>query len=69
VFLLFFVLGPFGLPLLWKSPRFSRGLKIALTVAVVAYSALLVVTVLTAVHVAMEQMEFARAPSAGAILS
>jgi hypothetical protein len=69
VLLLFFVLGPFGLPLLWKSPRFSRGLKITLTVAVVAYSALFVVTVLTAVHVAMEQMEFARAPSAGAIRS
>jgi hypothetical protein len=62
VLLLFFVLGPFGLPLLWKSPRFSRGLKIALTVAVVAYSALLVVTVLTAVHVAMEHMRLARAP-------
>ena len=56
VLLLFFVLGPFGLPLLWKSPGFSRGLKIALTVAVVAYSALLVETVLVAVRVAMEQM-------------
>lgn len=22
--LIFFVLGPFGLPLLWKSPRFSK---------------------------------------------
>ena len=25
-------LGPFGLPLLWKSPRFSRGAKLGLTV-------------------------------------
>ena len=64
VFLLFFVLGPFGLPLLWKSPAFSRGMKIALAVAVVAYSALLVETVLMGVRVAMEQMGLGRAPSA-----
>ena len=69
VLLLFFVLGPFGLPLLWKSPGFSRGLKIALTVAVVAYSALLVETVLMAVRAAMEQMGLARAPITVAILA
>ena len=62
VFLLFFVLGPFGLPLLWKSPGFSRGLKIVLTIAVMAYSALLVETVLIAVRTAMEQMGLVRAP-------
>jgi len=69
VLLLFFVLGPFGLPLLWKSPAFSRGMKIALAVAVVAYSALLVETVLMGVRVAMEQMGLGRAPITGAILS
>jgi len=62
VFLLFFVLGPFGLPLLWKSPGFSRGLKIVLTIAVMAYSALLVGTVLIAVRTAMEQICLVRAP-------
>ena len=36
--MLFVVMGPFGLPLLWKSPRFSRPLKIALTVLVVVYT-------------------------------
>jgi hypothetical protein len=35
---LFFVLGPFGLPLLYKSPRFSRTSKTILTIAVVIYT-------------------------------
>ena len=69
VLLLFFVLGPFGLPLLWKSPAFSRGMKIALAVAVIAYSALLVETVLTAIRAAMAQMGLAWAPISVAILS
>jgi hypothetical protein len=38
VLLLFFVLGPFGLPLLYKSPKFSRTLKIILTIAVIGYT-------------------------------
>ena len=40
--LLFVVLGPFGLPYLWKSPCFSRPIKIALTAAVAVYTVLLV---------------------------
>lgn len=40
--MLFFVLGPFGLPLVWKNPRFSRGLKIGLTVVAIAYTVWLV---------------------------
>jgi hypothetical protein len=40
--LLFVVLGPFALPYLWKSPRFSRGMKVVLTVLVVAYVGLFV---------------------------
>jgi hypothetical protein len=40
--LLFFVLGPLGLPFLWRSPRFTRVLKVTLTVAVVVYTGLLV---------------------------
>ena len=35
--LLFVVLGPFGLPYLWKSPSFSRGMKVVFTVILVAY--------------------------------
>ena len=37
--LLFLVLGPFGLPFLWRSPSFSRPLKLVLTVLVIAYMA------------------------------
>lgn len=40
--LLFFVLGPFGLPLLYKSPKFSRTLKIILTVLVIVYTSYLI---------------------------
>ena len=43
VLLLFFVLGPFGLPLLYKSPKFSRKLKIALTVVVIIYTIYLII--------------------------
>jgi len=38
VLLLFFVLGPFGLPLLYKSPKFSKTIKIILTIAVMIYT-------------------------------
>ena len=41
--LLFLVLGPFGLPLLYKSPGFSRRLKIVLTVAVILYTTYLII--------------------------
>jgi hypothetical protein len=40
--LLFVVLGPLGLPFLWRSPRFSRPLKAVLTVLVIAYMALFI---------------------------
>lgn len=42
VLLLFFVLGPFGLPLLYKSPKFNKPLKIILTIAVIIYTSYLI---------------------------
>jgi polyferredoxin len=42
VLLLFFVLGPFGLPLLYKSPRFSKASKIILTIIVIIYTSYLI---------------------------
>jgi polyferredoxin len=42
VLLLFFVLGPFGLPLLYKSPKFSKTLKIILTIVVLFYTSFLI---------------------------
>ena len=42
VLLLFLVLGPFGLPLLYKSPKFSRTLKVILTIVVIVYTSYLI---------------------------
>jgi len=42
VLLLFFVLGPFGLPLLYKSPAFSKTLKIILSILVIIYTSYLI---------------------------
>ena len=39
VILLFFVLGPLALPLLYKSPKFNRTFKIILTIIVIIYTA------------------------------
>lgn len=54
--MLFFVLGPFGLPLVWKHPRFSRWIKVALTLAMVVYTVVLVDTTLRAVRAVMSEM-------------
>lgn len=42
ILLLFFVLGPLGLPLLYKSPKFSKTLKAILTIIVVLYTCYLI---------------------------
>ena len=62
VVLLFLVLGPFGLPLLWKSPSFTRGWKIVLTVAMAIYTVLLVDSVVMATRLAMEHLELTGPP-------
>ena len=40
--LLLFVLGPLGLPLVWKNPKFSRPEKILLTLLMAAYTVVLI---------------------------
>lgn len=40
--LLFFVVGPFGLPLVWNNPRLSRPVKTVLTGVMVVYTVVLV---------------------------
>ena len=42
VLLLFFILGPFGLPLLYKSPKFSNTSKTIITVALIIYTSYLI---------------------------
>jgi predicted membrane channel-forming protein YqfA (hemolysin III family) len=54
--LLFVVLGPFGLPYLWKSPSFSRSLKVVLTVLLVAYMALFAEETIRAVRAMNSEM-------------
>ena len=58
--MLFVVVGPLGLLLLWKSPSFSRWSKIALTVAVAAYTVVVLeaafIAIRAAIHAALEQM-------------
>ena len=58
LFLLFFVLGPFGLPLVWKNPRFSRGVKLALTALMLFYLGLLAVLTVRMVQAVTEQMQY-----------
>lgn len=54
--LLFFVLGPLGIPYLWKSPRFSQGMKVVLTIAVLAYTGLLLSEVVAVVRTIQDQL-------------
>ena len=54
--LLFLVLGPLGLPYLWNSPRFSRGMKIVLTVAVAVYTGLIVLETIRIVRAVEDQL-------------
>jgi hypothetical protein len=55
--LLFVVLGPLGLPYLWRSPRFSRGAKIFLTGCVIVYTGLIVVETIRIVHEVRDEMK------------
>ena len=48
--MLFLMLGPFGLPLLWKSPRFPQWAKIALTIVLALYTYWLIAATMTAVR-------------------
>ncbi|PIS29487.1 hypothetical protein COT42_05175 [Candidatus Saganbacteria bacterium CG08_land_8_20_14_0_20_45_16] len=59
--LLFFVLGPLALPLLYKSPKFNQATKIILTSLVLAATLLvfnLLISSLRQVYVEMKQLEF-----------
>jgi len=58
--LLFFVLGPFGLPLLYRSPKFSKGVKIALTIVVMIYTTYLIFATLKIakeIYISVEELQ------------
>ncbi len=50
-------LGPFGLPLLWKSPQFSRRAKCLLSLVVVAYTIWLTVILVKATKAALHHLQ------------
>ena len=56
LFMLFFVVGPFGLPLVWKNSRFSQRAKIILTLLMVVYTVLLVEWTMQAIQAVMGQV-------------
>ena len=55
--LLFLVFGPLGLPYLWKSPGFSRRLKVVLTILVIAYTGLLIDETIRIVRAVTSEMD------------
>ena len=52
--MLVFVLGPFGLPLVWRHPRFSRRTKWVLTIATALYTVLLIEITIRTVQGALQ---------------
>ena len=54
--MLFTVLGPFGLPLVWKNPHFSRGIKVTLTLVMLVYTAFLIELTLRTVRAMTEEV-------------
>lgn len=57
IILLFLVLGPFALPLLYKSPKFNKTLKIILTIVVIIYTSYLIFSSLEIVREVYRRME------------
>ena len=55
--MLFFVLGPLGLPLVWKNPTLARWVKVALTLAMIVYTMLLIEGTLKMVSAVMNEMQ------------
>ena len=55
--MLAFVLGPFGLPLVWKHPRWSRSVKTLLTLGTLAYTAWLAMATLQMVRAVLQSVD------------
>jgi len=51
VIVMLLTIGPFGFPLLWKSPKFSRGVKWALTI-------LFTLITILAIYLSIEMAKF-----------
>ena len=55
--MLFFVLGPFGLGLVWKNPRLSRSVKWTLTIVTLAYTMWLIDLTISATKAVLNRVE------------
>lgn len=55
IVLIFLVLGPFGLPLLFKSPKFNRAWKVIVTLLTILYTGYLVVATLQVIQAVSAQ--------------
>lgn len=56
ILLLFFALGPFGLPLVYKSPKFNKVWKVILTIVMIFYTIYLVDVTVKAVETISKDM-------------
>lgn len=56
LFMLFFVVGPFGLPLVWKHPRLSQRAKLILTLVMIVYTGVLIDLTMQAVRAVIGQV-------------
>ena len=54
--MLFVVLGPFGLPLLWKSPHFTKGWKHILTALTLLYTLWVLQSLYSAITTSMRSL-------------
>jgi hypothetical protein len=61
--MLFFVLGPLGLPLVWKNPKFSRSVKWLLTVIMIVYTVWLIDLTVKLFRTTMDQVNQILGPS------
>ncbi len=55
--LVFFALGPLGLPLVWKNPNLSRPMKIGLTLVIIAYTLILIQLTVSMVQSVLKSVE------------
>ena len=57
LFMIFFVLGPFAIPLIWKHPTMSRNTKWVLTAVALGYTLMMLVMVAKLVAVVQTSLE------------
>lgn len=57
ILLLFFALGPFALPLLYKSPKFGSGAKISLTILTLLFTGTVIFYSYQAINQTLQRLD------------